>query len=441
MMFALLLSLFALAAPLPLETVLTAVDDHLPALAAQAAKLEAAEAKLLAARGAFDPTLSGKTSRYDGSDSRSLSVLSVGGETVLGPRWSAGIRQSEGYVKPYETELETGADGEWFARAEVPLDGLILSDSRARLLTAQQAVGIAGSVLDDKRLALRYKASSAYWKWVISGQKAEIEQSQLDLASGRIAALTRQVEEGSAAEMDLIDGRQSLLERQARVINARAEVDIAAQRLALYYRDDRGIPIKASAEQLPELTTPQSSPELAALIEQARSRPDLIALDHAIETARIALRQQQLALLPGATVVGQVAEDVALGKTEWLIGAEVKMPLLLRKARGSRSAAEAEQTRLEAERQWLLDQIDAELSAAWMSAEAARQQADLMAQTVEQAQRVLGMEQTRYDLGGSDLFKIILREDKLAEVRKYLATAQADAQLRQAALRQAAGVQ
>jgi outer membrane protein TolC len=439
-MLALLLSLVALAAPLQLDTVLTAVDAHLPALAAEAAKLEAAEAKLLAARGAFDPTLSGKTSRYDGSDPRSLSVLSVGGETPLGPRWSAGIRQSEGVLKPYETELETGGEGEWFVRTEVPLDGLILSDSRARLLTAGLQAEIAGSTRDDKRLALRYKAAAAYWKWVISGQKAQIEQSQLDLAAGRIDALTRQVEQGSAAMMDLIDARQSLLERQARMVDALAEVDIAAQRLALYYRDDRGEPLLADVGQLPALTTPGPNPALEELQRQARDRPDLIALEHAIEAARIALRQQQLALLPDATVVGQVADDVALGKTELLIGAELKVPLLLRKARGGRGAAEAELTRLEAERRWLLDQIDAELSAAWMSAEAARQQAELMAQSVAQSELVLGMEQTRYELGGSDLFKLIQREDKLAEVRKYLAAAQAEARLRQAALQQAAGM-
>ncbi|MFT4975404.1 MAG: outer membrane protein TolC [Myxococcota bacterium] len=438
MLFWLMLSA-ALAEPLPLSELLDSVDTHLPALRAAEAKIAAAEAKLLAARGAFDPTLTGKASSYTGSDPRLLSTLSVGSETLFGPRWSAGVRRSEGTLKPYETELETGAEGEWFARAEVPLGSLILPDSRAALLTAGLDTEIARRMQADKRLELRYKAAAAYWKWAGSGAKLSVEQSLLALAESRLGALRRQVEEGSAPRMDLLDAQRAQLERQARVVAARADLDISGRLLALYYRSDDGEPLRPTAEQLPPLDAPGGLQPLDELVSRAQQRPDLLALDAALQAAQIELRRSQLDLVPDATIVGQVAEDTALGKTEWLLGAELKVPLLLRKDRGSLGAARAEVDRLAAERRWLSDQIAADIEASWIAAEAARQQAALIAETAAQASELLSMEQIRYDIGDSDLFKLILREDKLAEMRKYLAAAQVDAQLRQAALLRAVG--
>ena len=432
--------LSALAAPLPLDDVLSSVDAHMPALQAAAAKIDAAEAKLLAARGAFDPTLSGKSSQYGGSDPRSASVLSLGSETMLGPSWEAGIRRSTGSLKPYETELETGTDGEWFARVEAPLDALLLPDSRAALAVASAGAEIAEQAFADKRLSLRYKASAAYWKWAGSGAKRSVEQAQLDLADDRIAALTRQVEEGSAPRMDLVDARRALLERQARVLAAQADLDVAAQILALYYRDDAGMPVIATEDQLPLLDTPASDAALDELLEIGTARrPDLLALDQELEAARVTLRRQQLAMLPDATLIGQVADDRELDKTEWLAGVELKVPLLLRKDRGKLGAAQAEVARLEAERVWLADQIGAQIRNAWTAAAAASAQATLMADAAAQAEEVLQMERRRYELGDTDLFKLLLREDKLAEVTKYLAAAQAEAQIRQAALERVVG--
>lgn len=423
----------ALAQPLALDAVLDAVEADLPALQAAEAKIAAAEAKLLSTSGAFDPTLSGKSSIYSGSDPRSLSVLTVGGETPIGARWSVGIRHSDGYVKPYETELETGEQGEWIARGELPLDQLGLPDSRAQRRVAGLNTEIAEQLRDDKRLELRYKAAAAYWKWASAGAKLEVEQAQLDLAEGRMRALEQQVALGSAPRMDLIDAQRARLERQARVVAAQADLEVAAQVLSLYYQQP------VTAAQLPPLSVPASAAPLEVLLERAQQRPDLIALDRSLAAAQVTLRREQLDLLPDATLIGQVADDAALDKTEWLIGAELKLPLLMRKDRGSLAAAQAEVERLSAERRWLLAQIDADIAAARTAAEAARSQAAIIAETAAQAEEVLGMEQLRYEVGDSDLFKLILREDKLAEIRKYLAVAQAEAQIRQAALYRTVG--
>ena len=187
-------------ASVELTDVLDRVDARVPQLAAAQSEIEAAQAKLLGARGAFDPQLVGKGSAYGGKDPRSVLTTGVELDSILGVGGSVGYRRGTGDFPAYAGDDITGDAGEWVGRIEVPLlQGLGFGAERARLEGAARSVDVKEASRDAKRVELRAKASAAYWKWVADGREAGgLPGVCWRWPSSVSDALERQVERGAA---------------------------------------------------------------------------------------------------------------------------------------------------------------------------------------------------------------------------------------------------
>ena len=433
---------WAFAGALSLDEVLGALDARLPAWDEAAAEVAAAEAKVLSARGSFDPKAVGKAGQYDeDSYDRWLTEAKVGAASVWGPSLDAGHRAGVGDFPTYDGR-KTGEAGELFVRAEVPvLDGLWFGEARVDLDVAQAMAVNKDAARAAKGVALRRKATEAYWKWVAAGQARAVEARQLALAEERVRMLGRQVEEGGRAALDLLDNERALYERKEALIEAEQKLDLAAIELSLWWRAADGVPQVPSDDALPA-----EWPEIPAErpvdddLARASERPELRAVAALTDAA---VRQRQRAgnsRLPDLAVTGEYSEDLASGSSEFYAGVGLTSSLLLRKERGSFAAAEAELRRLDAATRGLNDQVRAEILAAHAVRDTARQRVEATRAAAARADEVVTLERRRFELGGGDLFQLLLRESTLAKAQKSVVEAELALRLAQAGVEAAVGV-
>ncbi|MEZ4321611.1 MAG: TolC family protein [Myxococcota bacterium] len=438
-MIALLIGL-AWGAPLQLGDVLDRVDARLPAMAAAEARVDEAHGKVLSTRGAFDPVLVGKGGTYLNKYPRTTITAGVATDSIWGPSLEVGWARGVGDFPAYAEDAETGPSGEVYAHLAVPvLDGLGYGKDRAYLESAQASrLGKEAALLDVRRKA-RLEAAKRYWSWVAAHQALQVAEDQRELARQRNAALQRQVELGSRPQLDLIDNQRVLYEREAAVAMAEQKVQLAGFALSLFLRDPGGAPEVPTPEQAPaEWPALDPLPEADRDLQALGWRPDRAKADAEVLGATIDQRRAKNALLPklevSATGIQPLDPDT---KTEIIGGVSVEAPLAFRQGIGERRAADARSRAVQEERRALDDAIRAEVAGALEARRLAEAAAVAAREAAERAREVLQMERRRVELGGSDLFQLLLREDSLAKARKASIDAEYDLRVADAVVRAA----
>jgi len=427
---------------LTLDDVLAVTDDRVPVLSEALFKQRAAEGKAMASRGAFDPKLVGKgKATSDDPYDRALLEGYLSARTPVGAELEGGWRYGGGGFPSYDGAY-TGTQGELFVGAEVDvLDGLLYGEERVVRDVADAMLLAATADLDLKRIQARRKATEAYWKWVAAGRALAVEESILQLAEQRAGMLRRQEEEGSRPRFDVLDNERVLFERQEAVIANQQKLQVAGVELSLWWRDERGDPQLPTRDQQPESWP--ALPEGGVLqddLERALGRPDIAAVQ-AIRAAADAERKRAgNGRLPDLTVGGEVNRDLETQKTELIGQIELGSSLLLRKERGAYDAAAAEVMRVEARLRGTRDRVRADVLAAHAVRDTAMQRVEAARGAAERAGQVVQMARRRMELGSTDLFQLLQREDKLEKSRKNLVEAELQLRLAEAAVQAAVGV-
>jgi outer membrane protein TolC len=418
-------ALSALAGPLTLDEVLQSVDERVPQLLAARAELQQAEAALLAARGAFDPALQGSIRTYQGEDPRTISELSVTLPSALGPSVSAGWTRGMGEFPAYAGEDETSAAGEAWVGLELPLlDGLLAGTERTQLVTAGLAVELATLEQSARLIDLRRGASEAWARWSAAGAELVLDTQLLELAERRVAALESQVAQGARARLDLLDSQRVLAERRAELAQARLDLQAAALALSLWYRDSQGRPV----------VPPQDALSPLVLADPPAGEPDpgltplAQGLDLTVRLAEAELRRARNGLLPKVDLYAVASHD-PLGYDELQAGAKLEVGSLWRAERGKLGQASAKLAQAEAKRQAALDELQADMAAARLAVQAAEERYRWAQQAQQAADEVLLLEQRRLELGGADLFQLLVRESAAASARRATVKAWTEHQL------------
>ncbi len=422
-----LLAGFALAEPLQLATVLQSLEERLPTLLAAEATVEGARASVLARRGAFDPVLTGKAAVGGGKYVRDHLAVGVEAPTVYGPSVAVGYERGTGDIPDYIGDQVTVDAGELQLRLDVPLlKGMGFGKERAELEKALVKWQMSEEKLADTVRKIRWKAGKAYWSWVAAGMDLQVVEEQLRLAERRAAALERQVEEGSRAALDRLDNQRVLEERRAKHALALQKLEVKAIELSLFFRDEAGEPIVVAQDRLPSIwPEPEPLPSSELLEAAWEQRPDLRVAGRQVELASVQRQAASNALLPKLNAYGKVAQPLEPEqKNERVAGLALEMPLAFRRGVGERREADAS---LRASRElyrYAGDRIRAEIRAALVVRRRAEERARAARLAAERAREVLELERRRYELGGSDLFKVLQREDALAKARSQAVEAE-----------------
>lgn len=428
-MLSLLMLLFAHAAPLQLDEVLDAVDARIPTLAAAEAQLEVAEAKLLSKRGAFDPYLSAKASTYISKDPRQIVDTSVSGDTLLGVRWLVGYRAGLGQFPAYDGDAETYAGGEMVAGVDVPLlRGMWRGEARTDRDAATWRLRSEEQLLEATRIEVRLVASAKYWKWVGAIRKLEVDEELLRIAENRATVLQREVEAGSRARIHLLDNERVLLERQANVAESSAKAESAAYELSVYLRLADGQVTVPSADRAPPITPPMPR-SLEDDIGALSGRPDLVAMEHELKALDQEIRGARNGLLPDLSVSVAHAQPVRQAPAETIVGVSVSTSLVARKQRGDLNQLSSKSRAVESKLGGSRDKAIADVQAGHAELLGAIERSERLQDAAARSAEVAGMEARRFELGGSDLFDVLQREEKLAKARKQAIDAAVTARL------------
>lgn len=430
----LLLTLHALAAPLTEGDVLEHIDARIPEVAAARAMERKADAQALGARGAFDPTWSADVSTYEGYYASTRVDVDVSAQTVFGPEIAGQYRLGQGDFAVYDGKFETMERGEVGVSASVPLRDLGLSEYRAKALASDLYASAAAARADDVLRYARLSGSKAYWDWVFAGRSLEVERELLARAERRSAALEREVDTGARPEIDIADNARVLAKRRARVALAQADWVEAAQGLGLWYRDVDGAPLLLEPDDLPELLPPELVSETVDVgLERALvSHPKLDALRAKLAATEVSQRRAARLRLPDVSLFGGVYQDVGAGPDrlappELRVGGSAEGTLLWRQARSSRLEAQADSEGAAAELRAFSDGVAADVRASYAQWGAAVDAWALTSEAYELALELLTLERRRQELGSSDLFRLVLREEALLDAGLDRAKAEAQA--------------
>ncbi len=402
------------------DVVLAAIARH-PEVRAALETRGAAEAKVLGARGGFDPVLAAKASLYPVGGYRSYAV---GTELrqytpVWGIMGYVGYRIGVGDFPVYRMEDQTLDRGEVRAGLRIPVvrDGPI-DERRAALRKAEIALARAECEVRGQVLATARDATRAYWRWVVAEAKRRVAVEILSMARRRQEQIERGIALGARADIEAVDNRQFVADRRARLADAERRFRNAAADLR-YVLTGTDLRVPDRPGPPPWLDRPPPTPPSADiegdLARALAMRPDVCTYLRDRDLARVDLRLARNRLAPKLYADLGVSDDFGAGDpkldpTELAVGVYFEMPLLLRKARGERRAAERKLAAAEAKLAAIEAKVRADLEKRHSDAVGGYERIVEQDRRRRAARRVMEAERSRFERGASDLVVVNLRE-------------------------------
>ncbi len=412
-----------------LVDVLRSAVEYYPSINSAQAGIQAREADLLAASGAFDPRVDGSlNSRLSGYYNGTASNAGVyQAMPFLNAEIFADYSVSGGNFPVYEDQLVTTDLGQ--ARIGLSLSLLRdrdIDDRRFAIKQAELQTNIAEFELRGQEINILQQAYISYATWVISARLLEAYQELLEVAEVRGDALTRQADAGDVADILVIENQQAILQRESLVVDAQRQLNISAERLTLFLRNPFGEPIYPLYDQ--SLSIPAGNEDF---LEQPVSLLVAAALDNRPDIAIARTLQQQFKLEK------RIAENLAKPKLDFRLysgrdfgdGSVTRMgtdtiadltfsiPLETRTARGKIASADAKLLGLSYDLRLIVDQAERDLRLSLVNLRATSELQSVALQELEIAQILAGAEARRFEAGTSDYFLLNQRERMLGEAQ------------------------
>lgn len=408
---------------LTLASVIASVHQSFPLLEVAYVENDVVDGKQLAAWGAFDTKLkatseNGPTGFYQTYRNSTGVVRPLyGGGEVFG-----GYRIGRGDFQPWYRERRTNDGGELKAGLRIPLvRNREIDARRAELWRATYDQQRTRPEIRAQLIMFVRDASYAYWKWIAAGHQYEVGRRVLQLAEKRNGQLRRRVENGDLDPPVLQDNLRAIAERESKLIDLKRKLQQAAIKLSLFSRASDGTILTPSIERLVEFPSAtnvfeeQQDIDLQTALQQ---RPELIALDAMYRRASVDLAEAQNGLLPmidaqlaGSQDVG-APSSIKRDKSEFELdaGLFVDIPIQRRSARGKTHAAHAKLRQISTKKRFTEDKITTEVRFAFTALRAAFGRIDKAREARRLAEYMADIERRKFDLGESDLLKVVLRE-------------------------------
>ena len=352
---------------------------------------------------------------------------------------SAGYRVGRGFFEPWYRERETEKGGEFkLAYAAPLLQGRAIDPQRVAVFQADLRSQAVPSAVQQTLLEFGRDAAASYWAWVAGGATLVAQRQLLEQAVRRGEQLQAGFAAGRFAEIDVILNNQLIAERAAYVLTLDQKNFALAQKLALYLRDENGMPLLPPAAWLPTgfpAVMPQPIYNLPADVSAAIARrPEPVLLQLELQGYQWDQRLASNQLLPQLDVLTEASQDFGgpgtpsndKGETELVLGVQGEVPLQRRKARGKLQSTGAKIAQTSQKLQLQRDKIAVEVLTA---ANNLRLSYEIVAQArlaLSASTEALARYRFAYEQGRIDLIYLNLFESKVAETQIKLVEAQRD---------------
>jgi outer membrane protein TolC len=424
------------ASELSLEDFLARVRATHPQVRQAALARQVADAELLVARGAFDPSLAATwdTKRFKGIGYYDEMLAQLTLPTRWGFDFKAGWERAAGQI--INPERATPANGLLSAGISIPIGTRIITDERRTALRqAEIAQGAADADLDATIARVLQSAARAWGAWAESERRASIATDGVALAAFRLEALRRRVIEGDAASIDSVEALAEVERRELFRLDAIAAVQSAQLSVEGWLWLPDGSPDRLPAGVVPSREARLSGE--ANITPSGDALAFLVARHPFVQQATARWRQADaqrrlaaVSLLPSASVeisglaAGSSFGDLNLPQTDGTdtkFGGSLRIPLFARQQLGRLRSAEDRTRSLLFERDRVKRDVEIEAERALIELRVVDAQVTRQAALLVMQERLLEAEQERFTLGESSLLIVNLRERAVLDERLRVA--------------------
>ncbi|SFU34566.1 Outer membrane efflux protein [Pustulibacterium marinum] len=389
--------------------------------------LSNSEAKLLKARGAFDPKIQADFLEKDYHDTQYYSLFNG---TFKIPTWygieiKAAFDNNEGYY--LNPEHKTPYDGLTSLGITVPVgQGLWINERMAELKKGKLYVQLSEYERSLAAIEVLYDAAVAYMNWKQSYEKVQLYDSFLDNAEERLVWVGKSIELGELPRIDSVETGINVKTRKLEL--AEAELKLIKSRLELsnYLWTENNIPVELDENMVPEYELEDAILEVLNIDplnmeNSVEDHPKINALSTKIQIQEVDRRLKANGLLPKLDLTyNYLSEPNYFNEFQWddyKIGATFSFPIFLRKERAALKMAKIKLQDAQYGLQFQQKSLENKILAKYNEINSYRGQIVLNSDLVNSYQQMLDAEVRLFEMGESSIFYINTRENKLVKAK------------------------
>lgn len=383
-----------------------------------------AEAKLLEARGAFDPKIEIDHDQKTFKNTEYYNKLNAAFKipTWFGIELKGEFEDHEGvYLNPEHTVPDDGLYG---VGISIPLArGLLTNDRMAMLKKAKLYVN---QNKETQKLLINetlYKAIIAYFDWLLYYNESKIYEAYMVNSAQRFLGVKRNYEIGQAAAIDTTEAKITIYNRQLSLENAQLKLRKSQLALSnfLWIQDT---PVELNEIMIPDVNTAQT---LESALFNINSTPNNFDIDSHPKLAALRLKAEGLNvdrrlytnnLLPTVNFKYNFLTEApdygnSLNVDNYKLGFRVAVPLFLRKERGKLKLAKTKIANTQFDISTLKVQLKNKIEGIQAEIGSYKNQGDIAKTMISSYEALLTAEERKFQIGESSLFLVNSRESKL----------------------------
>ena len=425
---------------LTLSDVIASVYRAYPTIEAVRLQRQVADGDLLSAWGEFDTKILADTmNEPTGFYENYRHGIGAARNTWWGGYLATGYRIGRGEYQPWYKERETLDGGEFkLAYIQPLLQGRDIDPRRVAIFQNRIAQQIVEPQLQAEILQTSFTAAAIYWDWLAAGRNLRVQQQLLALARQRVEQIRELIKAQRRAKVDELFNDVLIAQRVTKVIEAEQKLQMATFKLALYLRDEQGLPLVADFGWLPSSFPPLSDTkeiDVQQQIDEALDRrPELVELRLQSEHVQWDRRWAQNQTRGRLDFISELSQDIGptTSKTidkqqfEGEFGLTYEYPWQLRKARGKLRSTAAKLQQIDQKNRLQMDKISLEVQSAIVALQRSQEVIEQLVKVVETQTQVLELQEIQFSTGRVDLIELNLQEQLVTNLRVDLINAQRD---------------
>lgn len=385
------------------------------------------QAKLMKARGGFDPKVEVDYDRKIFSGDEYYNKLNA---TFKIPTWygielKGTFEESDGvYLNPENNLPDKGlySAGVSFSVGE----GLWINQ---RMASLKQAKLFREQVKADRDILVNtilYEAALVYFNWLKAYNETLIYQDFLGNAQMRFKGVKQNVEAGEMAAIDSIEARIVVNDRKLNLEKSRVELMKAKLELSNFLWLNNNIPVELQDMVIPDveselvIDTTLNIDALLLVTNNLDTHPKLKSLDYKYESLDIERRLKANQLLPTIDLQYNfltTTPDISnsFNADNYKSGVNISVPLFLRKERGELKLAKVKLQDTDYERISTKLTLKNKIIAIQNELQSFELQNELTENVITDYEQLVSAEERRFFVGESSLFLVNSRESKLID--------------------------
>lgn len=412
---------------LTFEEFLGYVKKYHPLVKQANLEVSSAQARLMTARGGFDPKIEVDYSKkeFKGTEYYSLLNSSFKIPTWYGIEVKAGFDDTDGeYYNPQNRTPEAGLTS---LGVSVALgQGMFINQRMADVREGKLQVKLSDAERRLRAIAVLAKASEAYFEWRKSYNEAELYKNYLGFASARFEGVRKLIEAGDSPAIDSVEAKITVRNRELNFENGNLKLAKARLNLANYLWIEN-VPVELGEMVKPETNLIQTIEQtlrtdaMMVDVQSLDSHPKIQSLETKMSILEVNRQLKANSLLPkvnvGYNYISEPQYWNSFNADDYKFNVDFSFPIFLRKERGSLKMAKIKIQDLQFDIGQQRLELKNKIKAQQTEIASLRRQKKVIDDLVKDYSTMLNSEEKLFSFGESSIFLINSRENNLVSAK------------------------